>query len=423
VKAILQVTKGPLSGEEFVLDAGQSALVGGDKPARFVLSDDPSIERIHFALEWVSGVLRIKDMNTPGGTHLNGERITAANLKDKDRIVVGGTSLIISMGLESFKPAAQEQQALPRPGGWSMRTADTPKARTSTEAVGLKDTETKRPQSAMRMPSDVAASAAPSPTPPQRAAQTAELPVREARPVTQLKRHPIYNETRCESGLFLCTPETATPTPADLCAMLAASESARVYLLADLAKADAAMPWDIETPDYLFDWLPPAVAAESSPVLIAQDQTKEFYTTMDACWGCDAALCLITSTPRDALLVRLRSMTRATATPPPECATEEDSPTLRDSLLGINAPPTSPSPGASEAVVAFYIPSVLASRLAEEPDDATDQLVDGVDAILVEADAQAGWQLFTKRSFGASLETLGFVPGEAMAHSTTSPSQ
>jgi len=414
VKAILQVTKGAQSGEEFVLDAGQTALVGADKPARFVLSGDPSIERVHFAIEWRSGVLRIRDMKTPGGTYLNDERITDAELKDKDRIVAGETSLIVSVGREeAFEPAEQEQHTRPRPGSWSVRTEPATEEHGSTATALPRKAEERRPRSAISMPTTVGSSTAPSPIPPREAVRTQEAPTPGPEHVDQLKRHPIYSETKCKSGLFLYKPETAVPTPADLCGMLASGHR-RVYLLADFTKTETSLPWDVKDPGYLFDWLPPDVAVETSPILIAHDQTWEFAETVDACWGCDASMCLITNTPQKALLNHLRSLTRAEATPPPERLTREDRPTLRTSLLGIESTPAAPSPGAREAVVAFYVPSVLASRLLDDPDETTDRIVEAVDAFIVEADAQAGWQLFTKQSFTTELEALGFVPADSV---------
>ena len=82
MKIILSVTDGPHKGKEFTFDGHDTFLVGRVKDAHLQLSyDDPYFSRRHFVLEVNPPRCRLMDFKSRNGTHVNGERVSIAEIK------------------------------------------------------------------------------------------------------------------------------------------------------------------------------------------------------------------------------------------------------------------------------------------------------------------------------------------------------
>ena len=92
----LHVVDGPTAGRSLVLDdavPGRALL--GRGPASALALDDPQISRRHAALEIVGNTVRILDMGSSNGIHVDGVRVFDAQLRGGERIVIGGTTLTV----------------------------------------------------------------------------------------------------------------------------------------------------------------------------------------------------------------------------------------------------------------------------------------------------------------------------------------
>jgi pSer/pThr/pTyr-binding forkhead associated (FHA) protein len=85
--ASILYASGPHSGSEIVLEAERISL--GRGAGVDVLVDDASVSHEHAALELTATGYRIRDLGSTNGICLNGARVTAAELKHGDRLVLG----------------------------------------------------------------------------------------------------------------------------------------------------------------------------------------------------------------------------------------------------------------------------------------------------------------------------------------------
>jgi pSer/pThr/pTyr-binding forkhead associated (FHA) protein len=62
--------------------------------------DHPMVSRVHAEISFIPPVISIRDMNSTNGTYLNGKRITSANLKFGDRLMIGenGPQIVVGEG-------------------------------------------------------------------------------------------------------------------------------------------------------------------------------------------------------------------------------------------------------------------------------------------------------------------------------------
>lgn len=73
---------------------------------------DPMVSRKHAVLVYAQGQWYIQDQGSRNGTLVNGERVGAAPLRDGDKLTMGDTSLLFSLG-EAPRPAARAVTRLP----------------------------------------------------------------------------------------------------------------------------------------------------------------------------------------------------------------------------------------------------------------------------------------------------------------------
>jgi predicted component of type VI protein secretion system len=106
--AQLVVTKGPLAGRKFELDA--ELVIGREGVA--VTIEDSELSRRHAAVRPVMGGYEVEDLGSLNGTFVNGERI------DTPTRLVGGESIKLGQSvleLEAARSSATAASAVPAP--------------------------------------------------------------------------------------------------------------------------------------------------------------------------------------------------------------------------------------------------------------------------------------------------------------------
>lgn len=125
MRVILEVVSGPHAGKKFELEEGQTVRVGRTDKADFP-TRDTYMSGLHFAVECVGGVGRVKDLDSRNGTLLNGDDLSAAVLNDGDEIFAGQTNFLVRLqtGAPSMSPARTTvpQQAATVPDVMPLRT-------------------------------------------------------------------------------------------------------------------------------------------------------------------------------------------------------------------------------------------------------------------------------------------------------------
>jgi serine/threonine-protein kinase len=110
----LTVTEGPHQGRVFTFRDHDMFLVGRSPDAHFCLPErDPYFSRVHFMVEVNPPLCRLVDMGGRNGTFVNGQRVSAVDLHDGDRIQGGATTLRVSLVPESDSMPATLSQPAP----------------------------------------------------------------------------------------------------------------------------------------------------------------------------------------------------------------------------------------------------------------------------------------------------------------------
>lgn len=91
----LVVLEGSLQGEDFHLYEGRN-LIGSSPPCQIQLQDE-GVEDRHASIRFSSNQWSLTDLDSEGGTFLNGKRIDRHELKDGDKIMMGRSLLRIKM--------------------------------------------------------------------------------------------------------------------------------------------------------------------------------------------------------------------------------------------------------------------------------------------------------------------------------------
>lgn len=139
-----------------------------------------------------------------------------------------------------------------------------------------------------------------------------------------------------------------------------------LYLMVDFNRLGAPRPTDLETPDYLFDWLETAAEAVS-PVVFAGEELLTWPTMVDAGWGRDAVILLLSTLGKDVLLEHLRACLH------PKADGDEQ----------------------TYGILAYCWPSALTALLREDTSGFRERFLAGVDAAMVEQPGRPDrWQVF-----------------------------
>lgn len=220
--------------------------------------------------------------------------------------------------------------------------------------------------------------AAVSPVPPRpRPAHVESTPAPGSRQSRQGKGH--YSVEPCDSGLSLYRGNVEEIHPADLAALL--GKSLPLYLIVDFRKIDPPLPLP-ESPCYLFDWLAPEAAPLVSPVVITGQEHADWTELLRQGWGNDAVVGLFSKRARNELVEHLRRSVHA------------------------KGKRSDQSPG----MIGFCWPSVMALLLSHHSPRFVNELLTGIDAVLVELpDLPETWQLFGDATLDGMLDSVGLV--------------
>ena len=105
----LVVAAGPDKGRQFSIEEGQQLLVGRSQDADIQLSDGRA-SRKHCEARMAEGDVRLTDLDSAGGTFVNGNRIDEGKLKPGDLIRVGETEIRLQLD-----PVLQNQSTMVSP--------------------------------------------------------------------------------------------------------------------------------------------------------------------------------------------------------------------------------------------------------------------------------------------------------------------
>jgi len=85
------------SGDDltFRLPPGAVKTIGRSTGAEFIV-DAALVSRLHCQLTATDDSLHVKDLGSTNGTFVNGQRVTAAQLRQGDRLSIGRMDLLVS---------------------------------------------------------------------------------------------------------------------------------------------------------------------------------------------------------------------------------------------------------------------------------------------------------------------------------------
>jgi pSer/pThr/pTyr-binding forkhead associated (FHA) protein len=99
----LAVVDGPDSGKSFVLD-DLPAVIGRGRGAAIPLNGDMGVSRRHAEIYEQGQALRIRDLRSAHGTHVNGFDVNDKGLEAGDRIEIGHSVLEVRPGRSGDGP-------------------------------------------------------------------------------------------------------------------------------------------------------------------------------------------------------------------------------------------------------------------------------------------------------------------------------
>jgi serine/threonine-protein kinase len=118
VELTLRVETGPHQGLTFSTSQAGSYQLGRSADAAIVLNEDKYVSRKHCLIEVTVQGVTIRDVGSSGGTFVNTRRVNEARLSDGDTILVGQTTIRVSIvGMTSAPPALEP---LPRVAGFTL---------------------------------------------------------------------------------------------------------------------------------------------------------------------------------------------------------------------------------------------------------------------------------------------------------------
>lgn len=82
------------------------ALTVGRSYGELVVAHDPDLARAHFEVSCDGRQAWLRDLSSPGGTFLNGQRVERAALRPGDKVRAGRTTFVIAI---TGQPASEEQ--------------------------------------------------------------------------------------------------------------------------------------------------------------------------------------------------------------------------------------------------------------------------------------------------------------------------
>jgi hypothetical protein len=116
VGVLLDIKKGPASGQRLSLSSGQSIVIGrASDRAQFAVPQDNHMSGVHFAVECGANGCRVVDKKSTNGTFLNGSKVQEAMLATGDEICAGQTVLAVRIVPDAELAATSENTRPPAP--------------------------------------------------------------------------------------------------------------------------------------------------------------------------------------------------------------------------------------------------------------------------------------------------------------------
>lgn len=92
---VLEISRGRDAGRKAVVRRGQVIRFGRTERADLFVARDAQLSGLHFAVDWTGPRPLLRDLGSIGGTELNGQPVTEAQLAHGDWIHAGSTDLAI----------------------------------------------------------------------------------------------------------------------------------------------------------------------------------------------------------------------------------------------------------------------------------------------------------------------------------------
>jgi len=109
---VLKVTKGPHRGKTFTLKEHGTFIVGRSDRAHLRLeTKDRYVSRVHFLIEANPPLCQLMDLDSRGGTWVNGQRVTRSDLKHGDVIRAGHTLIRVEF-VEAAEPEKDPEETI-----------------------------------------------------------------------------------------------------------------------------------------------------------------------------------------------------------------------------------------------------------------------------------------------------------------------
>jgi pSer/pThr/pTyr-binding forkhead associated (FHA) protein len=110
----LRFISGKYQGGEFPLEEGREIVIGRSSDLDMVLVEE-MVSRRHAKIQMTNATIWIEDMGSTNGTFVNGEKITRAQLKEGDRILIGTSILkVVSVAADADSRRNLESVAVRR---------------------------------------------------------------------------------------------------------------------------------------------------------------------------------------------------------------------------------------------------------------------------------------------------------------------
>jgi type III secretion system (T3SS) inner membrane Yop/YscD-like protein len=312
MRTVLEINSGPAAGRKVLLRMGQVLRVGRTDLADLAVEHDGQMSAEHFAVLADASGCYAEDLGSTNGTMLNGQPLGERTaVHDADEIRAGQTSFTIVV-----EGTAPKQQTFV--GGAAVPVFSA----AANAALGRRGPASSR-----------------------RSGIPAEV-------------------ERCESGLDVHCGSVTDISAAELANRMI--QGRELYLMVDFNRLGDPRPKDLETPDYLFDWLDTA-AETVSPVVFAGAESITWPTMVDAGWGRDAVIVLLSALGKNVLLEHLRACLH------PRADGDEQ----------------------THGILAYCWPSALAALLRGDTSGFAERFLVGVDAAMVEQPGRPDtWQVF-----------------------------
>lgn len=208
-------------------------------------------------------------------------------------------------------------------------------------------------------------------------------------PTQPVRRRPAgtlgtFRQLVCDSGLSQFVAASDAPRPAELARLLA--QAVPLYVTIDPNRFGGSMDMSGAPAALLFDWLPESSRSQFSPLFVAADANERVFEWIDQGWGKDALVCLFSTADPAELLEHLRQVVR-----------------------GKDRKDLEPAVG---RLLGFCWPGVAGQLLAHRPAASAAFLIEGIEAVLVEGEPPALWQVFSGEAFRRALEDLGLAEAD-----------